>query len=1404
MSTTVDSLDIQISANAQRASNSLNGLITKLTKINSSLNRVGDYGMSRMATGVSRLATAMTQMNNIQTTDFTRLAKNLSKMGDVNSGQIRTVASGITNLTKSLKSLSKSSVSSGAEKIAELISAISKFGYKSATQAIKNIPDLGKAMMDLMKTLSKAPRVSRNLIDMTNALAKLARTGASSGRAVNSLSGAFDVFSRSSTKARKKSFSLASAIGKLYASYFLLFRAIGGIRESVDIASGLTEVQNVVDVTFGKYSALLDKMAETSIQDLGMSELTLKQVASGFQAMGTAMGFTQEQMAKMSIDLTKLTADMSSFYNVNQKDMSTSLKAIFTGETEPLRKYGLDLTEATLQQFAFSQGLGKSVNKMTQMEKSMLRYQYVMANTTAAQGDFLRTQDTWANQTRILAENLKALGAIGGGVVINTLKPLVKALNQAMVSAIQFAETISEALGTIFGWKIEFGGGITQDMEEVDFSTGDISDNLGSATDNANKLKKVFSLMPFDQLNQLASNMDDASGNGGSGLGNTCVSAGSGAQANIVPMEGLLKKYTSEINSLYKLGEHIGKVLTETLRDINWGSVYLGAARFGKGLADFLNGLISPELFVELGKTIASALNTVLYAAYNYLKNFEWDELGESIASLVNNFFRTYKFDIAAQNFNLFAHGILDAMIRAIKDIEWDMIGARIGEYLADIDFIGIGKKIGELIWEGLNAGFDLMKSMFDAAPLETVLLGLAGALKLIKWEPIKSLLNVIGGGGILSYASMAAGLGLVVAALDKFGVIDVDWEYLYEKFEQIKGTLSEFVSNIDWQKLIDSLGNLWDAFVPFASGFADALIEAFDFLVVDIGAPLINGVAIAIDTLTTKLSSMDPEDLKSLGASIFYIASSIKAIKITKSLLDNIKMFGSSLKLVKKLLAGGTTKEVVTEATKKSIEEVGEAAAKSGTKFNLFKSALAGLIGKTTAVYGSAILGGIGIAKMADAARGGNGDISEFGGLIDTVLGELGWMEAVTSTTSDNIFRVKEELESSGASVDVYTQRLTTAFKQAGVSTDQLRQAFSNAQFTMSLTEGQIALMDSILGSFEGKADITASTVKENLTTAFGNLKDKIKDTIDPTGKLQSAVESLDGKTSLLSAVGLALMNWALKGTKDSGEDAKQGIDTLSTSVNDFINATPNMNKKFRSLAEDVGIQFPEGMKKSLTDGLPEIERATKSLTDMIISTSENNLEIHSPSRVGWRITEYYLRGLANGIYENTSLLTNALNSLFSHFSNISNSMFGYGRDAGRAFADGFSSVHVPTPHMRISDWRLHNLPNGGRMQSPVFEVNWYKQGGLINGELWGMNESGNPEMVGKVGNGRTGVANNAIIAESIEVAVVRGMTQVLMNASFGNNDNRPIEMVVAIDGREVARAVNRANERTGYRMNP
>ena len=422
----VDDLQIKIQGDAVKANDAIDKLVGKLDRLSTALGSLNSKNLNSLSTGVTRLTTAMAGMNNVKTADFTRLAKNIEKLAALDSAKLSQSAGSLHQFINALSGLNNMKVSDTAKNISDLAHGIAQLGYKSSTKAIQNIPQLATAMHQLMSTLSTAPQVSQNIINMTNALATLARTGSSSGKAATSLGRSLDIYTRSTTRASKGTFSLAGAIGKIYATYWLLFRAMGKIKDAIDISSQLTEVQNVVDVTFGKYSDLVDKMSESSINQFGMSELSVKKISSTFQAMGTAMGFAQGEMADMSIELTKLAADMASFYNVEQKDVADDLASIFTGSTRPLRQYGIDLTQATLKEWALSEGMNANIESMTQAEKSMLRYQYVLAHTGAAQGDFARTADTWANQTRILIQNFQQLGAIIGGTFINMLNRWLK------------------------------------------------------------------------------------------------------------------------------------------------------------------------------------------------------------------------------------------------------------------------------------------------------------------------------------------------------------------------------------------------------------------------------------------------------------------------------------------------------------------------------------------------------------------------------------------------------------------------------------------------------------------------------------------------------------------------------------------------------------------------------------------------------------------------------------------------------------------------------------------------------------------------------------------------------------------------------------------------------------------
>ena len=695
MGAEVDSLDIKISASATRANNQIDKLINNISKLSASLGTLNTGNLTGLANGVQKLSTSMQGMSSVKGADFTRIATGITKMSMIDTASINRAASAMTQMGKSLSKITGTTETS--KNISDLAKGISQLGYKSATNAIDNIPKLATAMKRLMNTLAGAPQVSQNLIDMTNALAKLARTGSASGSAAKSLTNSLNLFSSSTVKARKSSFSLAAAIGKVYASYWLLFRAVGKVKSAIDISSDLTEVQNVVVNTFGQYTDLVEKFSKSAIKAYGISELTAKETASRFQAMGIAMGAPIKKMSDMSISLTELSADLASFYNVEQADAARSLWSVFTGETEPMRKFGIDLTQNTLKEYAMKNGLDANISSMTQLQKTMLRYQYVMENTANVQGDFARTSQNWANQIRILKEQVKALGAVLGNAFINMLKPLVQALNKAMSAVITFANNVVNALGKIFGWKIEIqAGSIADDFETASDSADDLASGTGKAADNAKKLRQQ--LQGVDELNVLTT---DKSGSGSGGKGSGSGTSDGGADTNglkykLEETEGLFK---SSINTLEELGEYIGTTLTNSLNKIQWNNVYEGARNFGKGLADFLNGLISPELFGAVGKTIAGSLNTAIYAALSFGENFDFKNFGESIASGINNFFQTFDFASLANTLNVWVDGIKTTVLTALKKISWSDILKGGMEFLTNLDLDTIAITVGAFKW---------------------------------------------------------------------------------------------------------------------------------------------------------------------------------------------------------------------------------------------------------------------------------------------------------------------------------------------------------------------------------------------------------------------------------------------------------------------------------------------------------------------------------------------------------------------------------------------------------------------------------------------------------------------------------------------------------------------------------
>ena len=345
---------------------------------------------------------------------------------------------------------------------------------------------------------------------------------------------------------------------KILASVFAI-TAIGRFTKScLDLGSNLTEVQNVVDITFGNMSNKVNEFAKNAWKTVGLSETMAKQYMGNFGAMSKSMGFTVGEAEKMAETLTNLSGDVASFYNIEQSEAYTKLKSVFTGETETLKELGVVMTQENLNQYALANGYGKTTEKMNQQEKVALRLAYVTQTLSAANGDFARTSNTWANQVRLLSLQYQSLKASIGQGLIAVLTPVINVINIIMAKLVQMANTFNSVLSAIgFSFGGDSGGENTAfagAMSGIDDATGAMN-NLGGATDKAGKKagkakKQLEALMGIDEINKLKSADNSGGGAGGAGGPGTISSPAidtSKTENSLTELNNKVKKLLEEL-----------------------------------------------------------------------------------------------------------------------------------------------------------------------------------------------------------------------------------------------------------------------------------------------------------------------------------------------------------------------------------------------------------------------------------------------------------------------------------------------------------------------------------------------------------------------------------------------------------------------------------------------------------------------------------------------------------------------------------------------------------------------------------------------------------------------------------------------------------------------------------------
>lgn len=722
----LDSLEVKITGTATKAINSVDKLINQLTRLSASLATVNGSSLSGLANGVSQLGSAMQNMN-AGTADFTRLAKNITKIGSVDPVALTNTATSLQAVTKAVASIS--AIPQNATQATEFAKSLGKLGSKSIENAVVNIPKLGNALNGLMTTLSRAPTVSQNVIQMTNALANLASQGSKVGTSSNSLQKSLYGVSASTRTATRSSWNLASAIGKFYATYFMVIRGSKKLIEAIKSTTDYIEAFNYQAVAFGKIGSEWDKdyekygydnatayaesfqnrvndtlgklsglkvnvqgglLEESGAKNLGLNIQEITQYASQLASVTNSLGQTGEATTAITKSMTMLAGDISSLFNVDYSTVAQNLQSGLIGQSRALYKYGIDITNATLATYAYNLGISKSVSEMTQMEKQQLRVLAILDQSKVSWGDLANTINSPSNMLRQFSNNMKEVGMVAGQLFIPILSKVMPIVNGVAIAI----KRLLVGLASLMGVKIDFESFGQSGYKDTSDGLEDISDGYQDVADSAKKA--TLSLMGFDEINKLqddTSSSKSSSGGGGSSI---------------------------------DLTDDITKVAADY------------EAAWNKAFANMENSAIA------------------------------WADRIDKALEPVKKIFRDFAigdFKMAGQDTSNLVAGIFNWFAKAIDKVDWYGIGRKMGDYLAGIDWVEVLSSVGKAIWEAIKAAIEIWQGLFQSAPVETTIMSVLGVMKFtglgkkigerisdaLSWSAIKKgLKSFAGGGGLL------------------------------------------------------------------------------------------------------------------------------------------------------------------------------------------------------------------------------------------------------------------------------------------------------------------------------------------------------------------------------------------------------------------------------------------------------------------------------------------------------------------------------------------------------------------------------------------------------------------------------------------------------------------------------
>lgn len=1390
--------------------NSVNG-ISKVSHAMSVLNNV-DFSDSKISSVINSIRKLMAvDTKGFDTQIFDSIYKSVSKLGNLPD-----VSSSINRLVASLARLISSGNNTGVvasklpavgnaikqtanklasvkgveESINQFISALASLSSagKKVELSANGLQIMAKELLSFFNTMSKAPAVSKNTVEMTKALAQLAASGGRVSSAVNTMNTSFgklrNGFSELASLASRAGSTVSSGIGKMVNAIRNIGSASGSIstvnfslknliqtaigfkavqafgqftKDAITLGSDITEAENVIDVSFGKLKYKAYDFASTASKQFGVSELAAKRYTGTIMAMLKSSGVAQNAASDMSVALAGLAGDIASFYNIDTDTAFYKIRAGISGEIEPLKQLGINMSVANMSAYALANGITKSWTSMTQAEQATLRYNYLMSVTKDAQGDFARTAGTWANQVRLLKLNIQSLSAVMGQGIIAAVLPAIKALNALMSRLMQAANMFRNFMYVLMGKKIKGATkGVVNDLGGVGDSATDLS-GLGSAGNDASKgmnkaskaakeLKKTLSVLPFDELNQLNDNKQSSDtgsggGAGGSGSGGG-VGGGIGGLGDLSGLED--EDYETPIS-------HWASRIRKAFLDNNWYGV-------GREIANMLNAGLQLAYdaldWKNVGPKITSFTTKFTQAINGFLDNFDFKLLGKVVGAGITDVVRAFN-QIASPdggiNFKTLGTGIAESLKGMIQEIPWTELGNALGNYfmiswrilngflnqLAATDNTGLTgfQQIGVALGKAVNGMF---QSIDFATIADTFAVGINGVF---------SILGKIN--ETVHWSDVAANIS---HGINTF-ITGVNWkengQILSTFVKNLLGVFSQVAQNTDWAGLGRGIGTFLSS-IDWSGIFG----EVFTTIKTILGG-LISGLGTTIEGK-------------------FIIA--FGAIKLVTAVDKIVSPILSAFGLIPKEVDGSSSLLII------ALKKMAGAFSKStlGTAIGTYVldaiGLLKGIPGKITTDVAPKIAEVISTKLFPKA-------VSFAGGIASWVTGTFA--PAVSAAFSSVLgvlfspiglaivgvivggFLIYKNWGAISKFIGNVKENIVNGFNSAG---EWLKEKGKN------LIEGLRNGWESAKSGFGTAVSTIGKFIKEKVGNAGEWLKEKGQNAVEG---IRSGWESV--KESKVGQAAAGIGNY-IKGKVTGAENWL--VEKGKQAVNGMKNGWENVkNGNFQS--------------------------TVKGLKSFTVNTLANT------SPAAWLVAKgaEAMKGMLSGLKgDKWTDARNWLKKLPSNVKNAVGDMYKVGQNIIKQFINGFKSLRIPTPHI---SWGTKDFNFGGMSLSipTKFKVDWYKKGGLFDSaSVIGVGEAGseavlpleNPKTMKMIADSIVGNSGGMVDESIIADAVERGVVVAMMNNSGNQPDINLYATLYTEDNEVLARSVAKGQARNNYRLKP